>query len=162
MSRGKVVHVTKEDIDGGIKNSSSHCMIADAIKRQYGGEATKVSVDLQTIRLSRPAKRERLVFFTPAIAQRRLLEFDAGVDVEPFTLKLARPVQVLPMGSTATGRAKRTVSAPRAGQIPTVKGGKALPVGPLAGGDKPSGRNAQIGRRRAYGLRAMAQPEASK
>ena len=68
---------------------SSHCMIAEALKLALP-EAKSISVDLQTIRFSLPEKRLRFVYLTPRIAQIALVEFDQGIEPEPFEFNLSR------------------------------------------------------------------------
>jgi Fe-S-cluster formation regulator IscX/YfhJ len=63
-----VIQVSGDDILWAEKESSSHCMIADAIKRQLPN-ARHVAVDLQTIRFT---------YLTPTLAQMALLDFDDG------------------------------------------------------------------------------------
>ena len=91
--RKKVV-VDADNIAEGIKRDSSHCMIAEAVKSTLPGMRA-VSVDLATIRFTDPSRKQRLVFLTPRVAQRALVDFDQGNQVEPFSFVLARPAQVL-------------------------------------------------------------------
>ncbi len=82
------VTVTKEQIDHAVRGDSSHCMIGDAISQQYPW-AEFVSVDLQTIRLTNRAKALRYVYLTPRLCQRLLVEFDQGINPDPFRFKLS-------------------------------------------------------------------------
>lgn len=82
------VNITQELVEQSKLADSSHCMIAEAVKIAYP-DATKVSVDLQTIRFSNPAKRVRYIYLTPRLAQIALVQFDQGREVEPFSFTLA-------------------------------------------------------------------------
>jgi hypothetical protein len=141
------VRITQKEIDTAVKGNSSHCMLADAIKRSLGGK--NVSVDLQTIRWSDPKKRERYIFLTPPQAQRAILQFDEGIAPKPFRLKL-HGGQIIPMKEWSNDdkkRVKRTQSRPVIvpnpdGHATTILGGKPT-------------RMTHIGRRRTFGLREI-------
>lgn len=83
------VTVTQSDIDTGIKTSGSHCMIADAIKRNVPN-ASHVIVDAQTIRWTNQKKGLRYVYLTPLKAIVPLLRFDVGRPVQPFQFGLKK------------------------------------------------------------------------
>lgn len=87
-----VIDVTEEIVAEATRGDSSHCMIADAIAAQIPG-ATRVAVDLQTIRWSNRDKGERYVYLTPPVAQDALVRFDQGQPVEPIMFRL-RAAQV--------------------------------------------------------------------
>lgn len=93
-----VVDVTEADIERAIPADSGHCAIADAIQRQLPG-ASKVSVDLQTIRWSDRAAGVRYVYLTPRVAQALLLDFDNGDReyCQPLSFRLQNPAQVIPI-----------------------------------------------------------------
>ena len=95
-----IVEITDEVIDEAIPRDSSHCMIADALKALVPG-ASKVAVDLQTIRFSDLKKGLRYTYLTPRVAQVALIKFDQGLKPEPFAFRL-RGGQV-----TRAGRVKR-------------------------------------------------------
>ena len=84
--RGKV-DVTQQHIDEGIRRNSSYCAIAEAIKLAFP-QASKVSVDLQTIRWSDRAKGLRYQYLTPPVSQKYLLTFDDGIKCRPFSFNL--------------------------------------------------------------------------
>lgn len=90
------IEVTAELIEMALKANSNHCMIADAIKAAIP-DAQKVSVDLQTIRWSDQKTGRRQVFLTPLKCQQKLLMFDQGVEVYPWSFRLRTPVQVVPI-----------------------------------------------------------------
>lgn len=149
------VMVSGETITNAIKGDSSHCMIAEAVKAAVPN-ATKISVDLQTIRFSDPERRRRYVYLTPRRAQEALVEFDQGRVIEPFEI-LLRGAHVLAIKSSPKAKTdevkaplrKRVAMRKNGDHIPEVVGGKAPPLASLA---SPSFK---IGRRREYGLRAL-------
>src|SRR5258708_3609204 len=69
------IKVTQQDIDAGVRNSSAHCIVATALGFQLP-EATRISIDAQTIRFS--VGRERFTFLTPLAVQQYVIAFDAG------------------------------------------------------------------------------------
>lgn len=81
------VDVDVATIEASVPRDSSHCMIAEAVKASLPG-MTHISVDLQTIRFSDPAKRLRYVYLTPRAAQLALIRFDSGTRPEPFSMRL--------------------------------------------------------------------------
>lgn len=86
------VRVTEAHIKNGIAKDSHHCMIADAVK-ECCPTAQYITVDLQTIRFTDPAKRQRVKYLTPAAAQSALLKFDRGdKTIRPFTFALTAPL----------------------------------------------------------------------
>jgi hypothetical protein len=99
------IDLTPDVIAASKERDSSHCMIAEAVKVAFPG-ATYVSVDLQTIRFSDPAKRQRYTYLTPRSAQIALIEFDQGTTPEPFSFHL-RHGQVTFSGSRPSLKAKR-------------------------------------------------------
>jgi len=159
LNRRLEVEITEEVIAAAIKADSSHCMIADAIKAQVPG-ATRVSVDLQSIRFTDRKRGVRYLYLTPGLAQVSLLRFDQGETVEPFVLKAPRPAQVTaaitarttvdPDGKKVKRESKpsrrKTVSKPNRGNVPVVIGGKLPPNGALS--------NAR-GKVRSFGLRQL-------
>src|SRR5262245_39633855 len=81
------IHVTKEQIEKACKANTKHCMIAEAI-RDNVSRATRISVDLMTIRWSDNEKGLRYTYNTPRNAQEALLLFDAGEPIEPFEFRV--------------------------------------------------------------------------
>lgn len=153
------VEVTKEIIEGSEQRSSSHCMLAEAVRRTYPG-ATSISVDLQTIRFSDSKKGYRFVYLTPRKCQVALVMFDRGLHSEPFRFVL-KGGQVAKMGHYESrprpkGRGvaslpeglKSELHAPRGNCVPSVVGGKPPPTGPLS-------NTRYAGQRRAFGLRRL-------
>jgi hypothetical protein len=156
------VHVTQELIEQGVQSDSGYCMISEAIKEAVP-DAERVSVDLQTIRFSIPAKGHRYTYLTPRIAQVPLVNFDYGLKPEPFSFQL---------------RGGQVSRAGRRGGRPSGKGGdtdKASAVNPirrarLVNRDHPDSMPERVGgrtppkpaipfsRRRQFGLRAFERP----
>lgn len=147
------VEVSAETISTSRMASSSHCMIAEAIK-QAVPVAAYVSVDLATIRFTDPEKGLRYTYLTPRAAQLALLNFDSGQLPEPFSFNLRTAAQVRRSGWKAahpnterrsdldkgklrvksTGQSKVTVVGS------TLREGRAIP---------------KMGARRGFGLRAF-------
>ena len=82
------IEVTRDDIDKAQVNDSYQCVIAQAIAREIP-DATRIEVDLQTIRFSRDG--ERLSFLTPYAAAGYVVAFDAGDEIHPFSFQLRDP-----------------------------------------------------------------------
>src|SRR6266496_3380622 len=87
--------ITQEMIDTAVPRDSGHCMIADAVKAAYPS-ATRISVDIQSIRFSDPLTDKRYVYLTPRTGQVALLEFDRGIHPVPFGLR-PTGIQVVPI-----------------------------------------------------------------
>jgi hypothetical protein len=88
------IPITREIIDAAQQRSSSHCMIADALKAARP-DLTHVAVDLQCIRFTDPKRAKRYVYLTPPPAQRALINFDQGLPSEPMTILLRKPSQIM-------------------------------------------------------------------
>lgn len=144
------IDIDLETIFEAEQRDSSHCMIADAIKKQMP-EASYVSVDLQTIRWTDSAKGLRYIYLTPRVAQVALVKFDQGMHTEPFSFQLRNGQ------TTKTGRKQdpaQIVGAKgrpgsRGGSVPGINGGKAPPLASLSNSVRVRGS------RRAYGLRGL-------
>lgn len=168
--KGPQVHVqlTAEIIADGTQRDSMHCMIAEAIKKEYPN-AKQVSVDLATIRFTDPKRGLRFTYLTPRIAQAHLVKFDQGKEVEPIEFKL-RGAQVTRSGKQTPVRAltpeqqqQRTEAGKKLNEalgktrlrnpqsdrgVPDRVGGKTPPL--QAGKD-----DVPFSRRRAFGLRGL-------
>ena len=109
------VEVTEEVIADSIQRDSSHCMIADAVRKAVP-TASYVAVDLQTIRFTDKENRRRYVFLTPRKAQELLVKFDQGERPEPFRVRLLNPqvVELAERKPNRAGKADRK-AAPAAG-----------------------------------------------
>jgi len=141
------VPVEQDIIDAATRKSSSHCVIADAIKRHYP-RAYKVSVDLQTVRFSDETKGLRFTYLTPRPAQQALVLFDRGDKIPPFQFRL-RGAHITTMFRSDPNKrqnlGKRRIAKRSSNNaIPDQIGGPALPKSP-----------ALSGTRREYGLRAF-------
>src|SRR5262245_29675858 len=132
------INVTQEIIDGAVTNTSSRCMVADAVKKAFP-RAVRIRVDMQTIRWTDPAQQKRYVYLTPARAQQYIIAFDAGDTIKPFRFRLDRQGrQIIPMvqmtpevqkalhEKTARLKVKRSSG----GSVVEKIGGKAPPLGP--------------------------------
>lgn len=129
------VQVTQAHIDLATPADSSHCMIADALHDALP-DAKKISVDLQTIRFTEPAKGQRYTYLTPTIAQDYLVAFDQGLPLEPFQFVLHAPVQVGYAGTRQRGesRAFEGVKDTKGTSIPVKVGGEPMPMAALYSG----------------------------
>lgn len=144
------INVTQEIIDAGIRRSSSHCMIAEAIEELIP-EARHIAVDLQTIRWSDPEKGVRYTYLTPRAAQVHLVNYDQGEEVEPISFSLSRPM-ITQAGTREKAKAakatlKNSPSDKEIGMVPQRVGGKTPPSGALSN---------RVGKRREYGLRSVS------
>jgi hypothetical protein len=99
------VEVTQADIDKGIRKDSAACVVATAIARAFP-DATRINVDLQTVRFT--SNGERQVFLTPPPVIGYVVAFDAGEDIHPFGFRLRydQMVNVRRKRKTEAGRAK--------------------------------------------------------
>jgi hypothetical protein len=146
--------VTDEIINTAEARSSSHCMWADAVRVAYP-TAKSVSVDVQTIRFTDPAKKLRYVYLTPRAAQVSLVLFDQGLHTNPMSVQL-RHGQVVKSNSYVKPYRKAAPAMPDGNKtelqgdthIPNTIGGLTPPVGALS-------NTRYRGKRRAFGLRAM-------
>lgn len=107
---GLLVRVTDRHIKDAERCHGGRCMIAEAIVDAYP-DATYVQVDLQAIRFTDLTKGLRYTYFTPQKAQLRLLAFDRGKHIDPFTFRISdTDAKVRISGWKGQGRA---VNAPR-------------------------------------------------
>jgi hypothetical protein len=131
------ITVTDRHIAEAIRGSSGGCMIADAIKEALP-DARSVTVDLQTIRWSDPARRLRYIYLTPAKCMQALVDYDQGKKVEPFNFSV-RNAMVTPMNRNNPNRDRSLDSPPRRARrlVPrdsanpgevTIVGGNAPPI----------------------------------
>lgn len=81
------IDVIDEDFELGEMRNSNRCAVKRAVARSIPG-ATRVEVDLQTIRFSLDG--ERHVFLTPWQVAEYVIAFDAGDDenLQPFSFRL--------------------------------------------------------------------------
>jgi hypothetical protein len=146
------VNVTKELRDEAVKSNSSHCMIAEAIKEAYP-LLNHVSVDLQTIRFSDPAKGLRYIYLTPRACQEALVLFDEGVASKPFRFIL-RGAHIVAMSRSNREQGVSARERVRLGRRRISDAGDPHAVPDTVGGrgvrKHPSGAS-----RRKFGLRAF-------
>lgn len=140
------VPVTQEIIDSSTEKSSSHCMIAEAVK-QTVPNAKFVSVDIQTIRFTDAVTRLRHTYLTPRNAQHAIIGFDEGRKPKPFNIAL-RDGLVTAGRSQAVAEYRRKLRKPRIKRSNRGSGAKARRVG---GRPPPKTR---MFARREFGLRA--------
>jgi hypothetical protein len=88
------VHATADLLDRAMRKDSLNCFVAEAIKAA-APQFTKITVDLQFIRLTDPTKRLRYLYATPRSAQMAIIAFDQGIAPEPFSFTLNRVTQVI-------------------------------------------------------------------
>jgi hypothetical protein len=158
MSTSYTIRVTDEIITQATARDSSHCMIAEAVKASIPGVA-RVSVDLQTIRFTKDGKR--YTFLTPRRGQEVLIDFDQGRRPEAaFDLRIRQPQVTKSKKMRPEDAEKLTqlksrakLAARRGNAVPEKRGGKTPPIASLAGGALPP--RVPVGRRRAFGLRAL-------
>jgi len=93
MARQYEIHVVEEDFDLGEMKNSNRCAVKRAVARDIPG-ATRVEVDLQTIRFSLDG--ERHVFLTPWQVAEYVIAYDAGDEemLQPFSFRLRPSAQV--------------------------------------------------------------------
>lgn len=150
-----IIPITQDIIDCAVKANSSHCVIADAIKKKYP-KYTRVEVDIQTIRMTDKEKGVRYFYLTPPKAQKIIVSFDQGYKLDPFTLDIDSSVaQVRKIHSTSdkVKEMKRKSNEKRklkfndnefhSTSSPTIEGGKPPPKVPN-------------GQRRVFGMRNFA------
>ncbi len=146
------IKITEAAICEGTEHSSSHCMIAEAIRASVP-HAKYISVDLQTIRFSNMEKGERYTYLTPRAAQIALVDFDQGTIPKPFNVML-RNGQITATGNAynVTRRAKTKEKIRAVMRSPKGGSGQRQSIPERVGGKPPP---LAAGRRRAFGLRAL-------
>lgn len=105
------IDVMQSDIDKADLKASSRCVVATAIARTYP-DATRIEVDLQTIRFTRDG--ERFVYVTPYAATGYIVAFDAGEDIHPFSFRLNHSNRVGVHTKSRTPAGKKVSNAVRA------------------------------------------------
>lgn len=139
------VAVTDELIYESEQRNSSHCMVADAVKIARP-KATRIAVDIQTIRFTEDDRR--YVYLTPRRAQVAIVKFDQGIPSKPFSFRL-RNGQSTPSHGPRIKRATAKLVPP----VGSSKGGGAVPD--KIGGQTPPVDVRSAGNRRAFGVRAL-------
>jgi|ERR1051325_4947768 hypothetical protein len=139
------VTLTDELIYESEQRSSSHCMFAEAVKVARP-HAKHVSVDLQTIRFTEGERR--FTYLTPRQAQVAIVKFDQGIPCKPFSFQL-RNGQSTPSSKAPVKRERAKLLKPKDGS------GTGTSVPDKVGGRTPPVDVRSVGRRRAFGLRAL-------
>lgn len=163
------IQVLQRHIDTAVPANSGHCMIADAIKDGVLG-ASRITVDLQTIRFTDKVKRLRYEYLTPRPAQEALVDFDWGTAVKPFVFAIRTPritAASVPKEASAEVKAMRVKNLKKAslakktknekthGLASGVIGGRSSPTGALAAGSGRRRPAANYGGRREFGIRGL-------
>lgn len=156
FSRRQVFEVTPEIIEQATARNSGHCVVADAIKLAIP-TASKVSVDLQTIRFSVPETGKRYIYLTPQPVQNILLDFDQGEVPTAQSIRLGRPVQITSINRQRKPSGGGTVISVRPSDSAVTKEGGQVPRrGALA---HPPSRKVEnrryAGQRRIFGLKIL-------
>jgi hypothetical protein len=112
------IQTTQDDINEGVRDSSAHCIVATALGRQIV-EATRISVDAQTIRFS--IGEERLVYLTPRPVAAYVIAFDAGDfdKIKPITVTLSDPMVIRRKPRTASRLIVKGGGTPTAPSAPS-------------------------------------------
>jgi hypothetical protein len=154
------VEVTKVDIERGLRNDSSLCVVATALARSIP-EATRILVDTQTIRYTDATNGRRYAYLTPIKAQAYVVAFDAGDTIEPFAFWLNDPV---PMRQHILTEEGRRISREKAAARRALDAAAAAPITPASGtqrkierteGDRRQPPTVFRGKVRTYGMRAL-------
>jgi hypothetical protein len=95
------ISITQQEIEKAAPQKSGRCLVARAIAAKFP-DATRIDVDMQTIRFTRDG--ERWVYLTPWEVQRYITEFDAGDPIDPFQFTLTKSVQIQRRTRTAAGQ----------------------------------------------------------
>jgi hypothetical protein len=131
------VNITEDLIARATQRDSRHCMIAEAIKAEHP-HFRNITVDLATIRWTNPRTQKRYICLTPNEGRNALVKFDQGAPVEPFSMSV-KAIQVTPAAVKAPdGKTRHRRGRARVKPDGTIEGGKALPMGHLAGGVQSS------------------------
>jgi hypothetical protein len=76
------IKVTKSDIKNGEREHCAKCPVALAIKRTFKSRKQRVYVDPWKITIGKKT------YITPLDVATFVLDFDCGIEVEPFTFTL--------------------------------------------------------------------------
>jgi hypothetical protein len=142
----KVV-VTDMEIEFAERNDSKHCMVTDAIKRDYGKRFTNIVTDKEFTAFTERKTGRRYKFPLTPLAIASLLNFDEGNKVTPFTCILRRPI--------VRERRKRisTAKAPNAEKLPLLEGSSQFGARGTMSGLKNKERRIKRGIDRVFGRR---------
>ena len=98
------INVTEDDINRAVPRSSRHCMIEYAIAHDVPN-ASRVIVDIQTIRWTDKARGLRYTFVTPAKVLALMLAWDEGHKPKPYSFRL-RGAQITTSRATVFQKGK--------------------------------------------------------
>jgi hypothetical protein len=151
------INVTEGIIDVSEQRNSSHCMVAEAVKMAVPG-AKGVSVDIQTIRWTDPAKPLRYIYLTPRKVQAAIIRFDQGSHSEPFEFEVTQGQVIKANPRRATKPAPTPMPDGKSTELGSTENGPSgLPR--VVGGQGPPraslSNTGGIGNRRTFGLRAF-------
>ncbi len=82
----KIINVTQEDIDNGLRTSSCKCPIARAAKREFGLPAL-ISPSFSLFLLK---DYENILFSLPSSARDFINDFDGERPVKPFSFQISQ------------------------------------------------------------------------
>jgi hypothetical protein len=141
------VIVTAAEIACSVKGASKHCMITDAIKRDYGRRFTKIITDKEATAFTERKTGRRYKFSLTPLARGSLLKFDNGEAVTPFEFKLKDPIVRERRAHVKTGKTMGVFK----------KGGAFGASGAVAGANlaKGSARRVSRGIDRLFGSRVF-------
>jgi hypothetical protein len=144
------ITITQEILDRACRANAHRCMIAEAIKEQVP-QASRVNVDLRTIRWSDSKKGLRYVYMVPPIAADALIRFDKGASLRPFRFRLANAhVTSMVVGGRKNPKRAHDLGRPR--HVRTDKEVREGTAGAIIGGTRREMRSI-IGLPREYGKR---------
>ncbi len=88
--------VSAERIADSCRRSSSHCMIAEALRETLGAEwiGKTIIVDLYYAALTHRGRNLRYSYLLPRAAQLALIDFDRGVVPAPFSFELRQASKI--------------------------------------------------------------------
>jgi hypothetical protein len=146
--RVKSIHavVTKDIIETAIPRDSAVCLLAEAIRAAVTFDASGISCDIHSCRVTDRKRGLRYIYPTPRQAAINLANFEHGILPQPFVFKLTRGQVVRSYRSTSPkakkdGLGKKSVRMDSGGSV-HVSGGQAPKMGPGA-----------FKRRRVFGMR---------
>jgi len=160
------LEITSELIQDAVPRDSSHCLWAEAVKAAFP-DASRISVDLQTIRFTDPKKGLRHTYLTPRTCQIALVQFDQGILPEPHSVVL-RAGQVTVSGRqsafkqtvTEAGIEQRKAASKKGQAVQHRQSLSKTTLRQRGGGgvpDRTGGKPPPLaaGKRRAFGLRGL-------
>lgn len=105
LSPKLTVEITEERIADSTRRSSSHCMIAEALRDLLPNTCKSIVVDLYSAAFTDTQRNLRYSYQLPRSAQLALIDFDQGNVPEPFSFVLQRARQInrrRPSGTVGT------------------------------------------------------------